>query len=57
MSKFNNKKIVFMVNNIDNNHTKICFYESCIGVKIMSNSNIKPRLEVISKLDKLYIDL
>lgn len=51
------KKIVFIVDNINSDLTKIYFYELYIRVKIIKNSNTEPILEVTSKLSRLHMNL
>lgn len=46
-----------MIDNINSNLTQICFYESYIDAKIMSNLCIKFLLKVTTKLDRVHIDL
>ena len=57
MGKIYIKKIVSMVDDIDGNPTKICFYNSCISIKIMQNLSTKPISEVSTKLDRVHVDL
>ena len=51
------KKIISIVDNIDGDPTKICFYASYISAKIMQNPSSKPMSEVITKIDKMHMDL
>lgn len=51
------KKIISIINNIDGDSTKICFYELCISAKIIRNLSTKPMSEVTTKLGRVYIDL
>lgn len=57
MSETQSKRIVSIVNDIDDNQIKICFYESYIDVKITQNLSIKPMSKVTTKLGRVYIDL
>ena len=57
MGKIYSKKVISMVDDIDNDPNKICFYESCISLKITQNLSKKPMSEVTTKLGRVYIDL
>lgn len=52
-----NKKIVLIIDDINNNSTKICFYELYISTKIIHNLNIKPISKINTKFDKVYKDI
>lgn len=45
-----------MVDNINGNLTKICFYKLYINVNIIQNLSIKLISKLITKLGKLYIN-
>lgn len=51
------KKIILIVDNIDDDPTKICFCESYFSAKILRNPYSKPMSEVIIKMGMVYIDL
>lgn len=46
-----------MVDNDDNNSSKICFCKLCISSKITQNLSKKPMSEVTTKLGRVHIDL
>lgn len=56
MGETHSKKIISIVDNIDNDPTKIFFYELCIGAKIIKNPSTKPMSKVTTKLSKVYIN-
>lgn len=51
-----NKKIISIVDDIDSDPTKICFYKSCISIKITINLSIKTISEITTKLGKVHIN-
>ena len=55
MGKTHSNKIISIVNDIDNDPTKICFCESCISAKITRNPSTKPMSEVTTKLGKVHM--
>lgn len=50
MGKTHNKKIISIMNNINSNPTKICFYKLYIGAKIMHHLSSKPISLIITKM-------
>ena len=58
MGETHGKKIISMVDDIDGDPTKICFYDckSCTGTKITQNPSNKPMSEVTTKLDRVHMD-
>ena len=57
MGETHSKRIISMVDDIDNDPTKICFCESCISAKITKNLSTKPMSEVTIKLSRVHMDL
>lgn len=57
INKTHNKKIVSIVDDIDNDPTKIYFFKLCVNTKIMQNLNTKLMSEVTTKLGRVYMDL
>lgn len=51
-----NKKIMLIVDNINNNLTKTCFYNLYITAKIMQNASINLISKITTKLSKINID-
>lgn len=49
IDKTNSKKIVLMIDDINSDIIKICFYELCISAKITQNLSTKFMLEVNTK--------
>lgn len=56
ISKIYNKKIVIIVDNINGNLIKICFYKSYISTKIKKNLSTKLISKITTKLDKIHIN-
>ncbi len=51
------KQISSMVDNIDDDSSKICFCEACIRAKITRNPSKKPISAMTEKLERVHIDL
>lgn len=51
------KKIILIIDDINGNLTKICFYESYISAKITQNSSTKLISEIIIKLNRIHMYL
>lgn len=56
MDETYNKRIISMINNINSDPNKICFFESYINLKTMQNQSKKPISKIITKLGKIHID-
>lgn len=57
MGETHNKRIILIVDDIDDDPSKICFCESYISSKITRNPSKKLISEVTIKLDRVYMDL
>lgn len=52
-----NNGIISLVNNIDNDLTKTCFYKLGISAKITKDLSTKFMLKITTKLSRVHIDL
>lgn len=56
MSKTHIKIFFSIIDNIDGNLIKICFYESYINIKIIRNLNTKFMSKIITRLNEIHKD-
>ena len=57
MGETYSNRIISMVDDIDDDPTKICFCESCICAKITIHPSMKPMSKVTTKLGRVHMDL
>ena len=57
IGEIHGKKIILIVDNIDSNLIKICFYESYISAKITKNPSSKSMLLVTTWIGRVHMDL
>lgn len=57
MGDIYSKRIILIVNNIDGDLTKICFYKLYINIKIVKNLCTKPMSDIITKPYRVHMNL
>lgn len=57
ISKIHSKKIISIINNMNRDPTKICFYKLYINIKIIKNLSTKFMSKIVTKLGRVYINL